>query len=78
VLVRRRLSTGDKSAAPHICCSPEVMCRFINKYLIIRELGRGSFGGVYLVRDEEMDKYYAMKMISKSLPSLPLIPFSIL
>jgi serine/threonine protein kinase len=39
--------------------------RCINKYLIIRELGRGSFGGVYLVRDEETDKLYAMKVISK-------------
>jgi serine/threonine protein kinase len=43
--------------------SPSLRC--INKYLIIRELGRGSFGGVYLVRDEETDKLHAMKVISK-------------
>jgi serine/threonine protein kinase len=39
--------------------------RFINKYMVIKELGRGSFGEVYLVRNEESEKLYAMKSVSK-------------
>eukprot|EP01033_Poteriospumella_lacustris_P008743 gene8744-6283_t len=39
--------------------------RVINKYVIERELGKGSYGEVYLVRDLETDNYYAMKMINR-------------
>ena len=50
-LVKRKLSTGQK---------------FINKYIILRELGRGAFGYVYLCKNEEDNQMYAMKTISKS------------
>lgn len=50
VLVRRRLSTGD---------------RFINKYMVLKELGRGSFGEVYLCKNEETERLFAMKSITK-------------
>ena len=51
ILVRTRLNTGD---------------RLINKYLIMDELGRGSYGGVYLCRNEETGQLYAMKMLTRS------------
>jgi CRP-like cAMP-binding protein len=51
ILVRTRLNTGD---------------RLINKYLIMEELGRGSYGGVYLCRNEETGQLYAMKMLTRS------------
>ncbi|RYH24737.1 cyclic nucleotide-binding domain-containing protein [archaeon] len=39
--------------------------RVINKYIVERELGKGSFGEVYLCRDIETNKEYAMKQISR-------------
>jgi CRP-like cAMP-binding protein/predicted Ser/Thr protein kinase len=39
--------------------------RLINKYVVEKELGKGSFGEVYLCRDQDTDKYYAMKMINR-------------
>ena len=50
-LVKRKLSTGQK---------------FINKYIILKEIGRGAFGYVYLCKSEEDDQLYAMKSISKA------------
>jgi CRP-like cAMP-binding protein len=50
-LVKRKLATGQK---------------FINKYIILREIGRGAFGFVYLCKSEEDGQLYAMKSISKS------------
>lgn len=39
--------------------------KLINKYIVERELGKGSFGEVYLCRDQETDSHYAMKMINR-------------
>jgi CRP-like cAMP-binding protein len=39
--------------------------RVVNKYIVEKELGKGSFGDVYLCRDQETDEPYAMKMISR-------------
>lgn len=39
--------------------------RVINQYIIERELGKGSFGDVYLVRDQDTDEQYAMKIIQR-------------
>lgn len=50
VLVRRRFSTGDK---------------FINKFNIIREIGRGTFGEVYLARNEETNELVAIKSANR-------------
>eukprot|EP01035_Chromulina_nebulosa_P018133 gene18133-23787_t len=40
--------------------------RLINKYLILKELGKGSFGEVFLCQDEETNVKYAMKVINRS------------
>lgn len=50
-LIKKKLMTGEK---------------VINKYIIKRELGRGSYGYVYLCQSEEDGQLYAMKTISKS------------
>mmetsp|Transcript_20171 Transcript_20171/g.19484 ORF Transcript_20171/g.19484 Transcript_20171/m.19484 type:complete len:2393 (+) Transcript_20171:111-7289(+) len=46
----RKLSSGDK---------------LVNKYLVVRELGRGATGEVYMVRDEETGQSYAMKVTNR-------------
>jgi len=38
----------------------------VNKYELIKSLGKGSFGDVYLARDVETDREYAMKVLSRS------------
>lgn len=40
-------------------------CRVINKYVVERELGKGSFGDVYLCTDQESNIQYAMKTINR-------------
>lgn len=39
--------------------------RVVNKYIVEKELGKGSFGDVYLCRDQETNNNYAMKMINR-------------
>ena len=39
--------------------------RKIKDYLIIKELGEGTFGSVYLVQKEKTDKLYALKVLNK-------------
>jgi serine/threonine protein kinase/CRP-like cAMP-binding protein len=40
--------------------------RYINNYHILGELGKGSYGCVYLVRNEDTGKDYAMKTLLRS------------
>ncbi|CAM9287406.1 unnamed protein product [Chrysoparadoxa australica] len=49
-LVERRLGTGS---------------RIINKYEVVQEVGRGSFGAVYECQDIETKTIYAMKVIDR-------------
>lgn len=49
-LSMRKLDTGTK---------------VINKYIVQRELGKGSFGEVYLCRDQDTNIEYAMKQITR-------------
>lgn len=37
-----------------------------DKYTVFEELGRGGFGNVYKVKDEHIDKFYAMKILRKN------------
>jgi hypothetical protein len=39
--------------------------RVINKYIVEKEIGRGSFGDVYLCTDQETKGQYAMKTINR-------------
>lgn len=34
-----------------------------DKYSVLEQLGRGGFGSVYKVKDEHIDKFYAMKIV---------------
>lgn len=34
-----------------------------DKYTVLEQLGRGGFGSVYKVKDEHIDKFYAMKIL---------------
>jgi serine/threonine protein kinase len=51
ILVRNKLTSGDT---------------LINKYLVLEEVGRGAYGGVYLCRNQETSKLYAMKVMTRS------------
>ena len=37
----------------------------MNKYLVVKELGKGATGEVYMVRDEETGQPYAMKVTNR-------------
>lgn len=37
----------------------------VNKYLVVKELGKGATGEVYMVRDEETGQPYAMKVTNR-------------
>ena len=38
----------------------------INQYIMIRKLGSGSYGSVYLCRDKESSEEFAIKIIKRS------------
>lgn len=39
--------------------------KLVNKYLVVKELGKGATGEVYMVRDEETGQPYAMKVTNR-------------
>jgi len=47
--------------------------RLINKYLVIKEIGRGTSGDVYLCKNEENGQFAAMKVISRSVTAVMLL-----
>lgn len=49
-LVRKRLSNGE---------------RVINNYILIKEIGKGSFGNVYLARMEGQERFVAVKDVNR-------------
>ncbi|KAJ3220100.1 hypothetical protein HDU67_006856 [Dinochytrium kinnereticum] len=55
---------STKVVSPH--GFPEETQGKVNQYLILRDIGRGSFGRVVLCRDVDIGRYYACKVISKS------------
>lgn len=44
--------------------------RIINKYVIVNQIGKGSYGEVFLCRDEETSELYAMKVIHRGSQNL--------
>ena len=44
--------------------------RFVNKYLIMKELGKGSYAEVFLCKDETTGEEYAMKIMQRPSKSL--------
>ena len=39
------------------------------RYTVVRTLGRGGMGAVYLVRHDVLDAYFALKVLSPSVAS---------
>ena len=39
----------------------------IREYEIIKEIGEGAFGSIYLTKKENTNKFYALKVINKEL-----------
>ncbi|KAJ3105310.1 Calcium/calmodulin-dependent protein kinase kinase 1 [Phlyctochytrium planicorne] len=60
----------DKQEQPTKVVSPQGLPENsqgkVNQYLILQDIGRGSFGRVVLCRDVVVGRYYACKIISKS------------
>jgi serine/threonine protein kinase len=44
---------------------PKAGDKFVNKYRILEELGKGSFAEVYLCEEEDTGIKYAMKMMAR-------------
>ncbi|XP_048872641.1 calcium/calmodulin-dependent protein kinase kinase 1 isoform X1 [Brienomyrus brachyistius] len=49
----------------HVSISDTQDCIQLNQYKLESEIGKGSYGVVKLVYNEDDDKYYAMKLVSK-------------
>jgi len=66
-----RSRTGSSSAQSEVSVSTTLSMskmagfKVINQYVVERELGKGAFGEVMLVRHQETDLLYAMKMIGR-------------
>jgi len=58
-----------KSEEPNNVSLPSLQCMTkgkVNQYHFIKEIDSGSYGRVYMVYDENINKYFACKVISKS------------
>jgi CRP-like cAMP-binding protein/tRNA A-37 threonylcarbamoyl transferase component Bud32 len=70
-------SSDDIDTASHVKVTSTVTLRkatsgdrYINKYLIVKELGRGSYAEVCLAKDEVSGLEYAMKIMARPAKSL--------
>ena len=56
---------------PRLAAEPENMPAFIGRYRILRLLGQGSFGRVWLAMDDELQRHVAIKVLLPSqLPAM--------
>ncbi|KAI9136700.1 kinase-like domain-containing protein [Paraphysoderma sedebokerense] len=52
--------------SPTTPISPTSTTQVINQYIVLNEIGSGSYGKVYLVKNTQDNRYYACKIISKT------------
>eukprot|EP01032_Pedospumella_encystans_P009513 gene9513-11190_t len=67
---RKRTTTSSNSGEVSVSTTLSMRklesgSRVINKYVVEKELGKGSFGEVYLCKDQETGEQFAMKMIAR-------------
>lgn len=67
---RKRAATSSNSGEVSVSTTLSMRklesgSRVVNKYIVEKELGKGSFGEVYLCKDQETGEQYAMKMIAR-------------
>jgi serine/threonine protein kinase/CRP-like cAMP-binding protein len=70
--VRRRSSKSSYSSGGEVTFSSKLVIKkvghtkYINKYRVVKEIGKGSFGSVYMVVDERNNESCAMKAVNRS------------
>ncbi|XP_064157164.1 calcium/calmodulin-dependent protein kinase kinase 1-like isoform X1 [Anguilla rostrata] len=60
-----RLARRPTVESKHVSVSDAPDCVQLNQYKLKSEIGKGSYGVVKLAYNEDDDKYYAMKVVSK-------------
>ncbi|XP_058857587.1 calcium/calmodulin-dependent protein kinase kinase 1-like isoform X1 [Acipenser ruthenus] len=63
--VSPRVARRPTIESKHISISDSQDCVQLNQYKLKNEIGKGSYGVVKLAYNEDDDKYYAMKVLSK-------------
>lgn len=48
----------------------------LGKYILIKEIGKGQFGTVYVAQSEEDQKQYAVKCVNKSVINIKINRYS--